>query len=315
MYWIHAQLKQGKPLTMEKIVREFERSERTINRDIRYMKKEWKAPIDFKRKENYYYYTHTTFDLPAIPMTRGELLAIFFAERVLSQSAALPYEGELRSALQKVVAEQPEVLTVQFDRLMAGLSLTEGQVRPLDVENFNRVNEAIEEHRRLRIRYFSQKRGEETERVIDPLHLYLHRDEWFLIAWCHLRGDYREFAINGERLRYLEPTGETFERPSDFHAAEYLRRSFGVEKGGEPLDVAIRFDTHESRYVRERTWHPTQRVEELPDGGLILRFQATGRTEILRWVLQHGAHAEILSPPALRAAAREEVRRMGEQYG
>jgi len=124
----------------------------------------------------------------------------------------------------------------------------------------------------------------------------------------------RDFLVSGNRFRHVEFTGEYFQRRADVDVDAYLHQGFGIEKGGEPLDVAIRFDAQEARYIRERTWPGELGKEEHPDGGLTLRFRATGQQEILRWALKYGSHAEVLAPPELRAAVREEVRRMGEKY-
>ena len=45
--------------------------------------------------------------------------------------------------------------------------------------------------------------------------------------------------------------------------------------------------------------HETQEpLEELPDGGVILRFRAGGLGEVKRWVMQWGAHAKVLAETA-----------------
>jgi len=129
MRWIHCQLRAGKRLTMKQMMDEFERSERTINRDIERMKEEWDAPIAFQRPENYYSYTNATFDLPTVQLRKGELMAIFFFDHLLSQTAATPFEHDLRRVLQKIVEELPEEVSVRFDSLPEAFSDQVGPVR------------------------------------------------------------------------------------------------------------------------------------------------------------------------------------------
>jgi predicted DNA-binding transcriptional regulator YafY len=81
------------------------------------------------------------------------------------------------------------------------------------------------------------------------------------------------------------------------------------------VDVTIRFDEHQARYIRERRWHETQKpLEELPDGEVVLRFRAGGLGEVKRWVMQWGAHAEVLEPAELRAEVATEVKKMQKMY-
>jgi predicted DNA-binding transcriptional regulator YafY len=72
---------------------------------------------------------------------------------------------------------------------------------------------------------------------------------------------------------------------------------------------------HIRRGIRERKWHETQQdLEELPDGGVILRFRTGGLGEVKRWVMQYGAHAEVLQPEHLRRAVATEMRQAAKNY-
>jgi len=114
-----------------------------------------------------------------------------------------------------------------------------------------------------------------------------------------------------ERWKVLE---DTYLPDPDFSITTWMQDAFHAERGGDPVDVVIRFDPHQASYMRERRWHETQRIEELPDGGLILRFHTGGVGEVLRWVLQFGSHAEVLEPPALRQMVIEELIAVHKKY-
>jgi predicted DNA-binding transcriptional regulator YafY len=79
--------------------------------------------------------------------------------------------------------------------------------------------------------------------------------------------------------------------------------------------VAIRFTARQARWIRERKWHNTARVEGLLDGGCILRLRVTGLGEVQRWVMQFGAEAEVLSPLSLRKKLSEEFAAALTTYG
>lgn len=315
MHWIHTRLRAGRCLTMREMKEGLEVCERTLGRDLERLRDDFDAPIRYDPRKRGYLYTDPTFDLPSIQLREGELVAIYVFDRLLSQAGAGPFEAEVRRVLQKIVAALPQEVTLRFDDLSEAFSHQVGPIRETDALLYQKLAEAVRQRRRLRVRYFSAHRNEETERLIDPYHLFKYEDEWYVAAWCHLRGEMRDFLVSGNRFREVEFTGETFERRSDVDIDAYLHQGFGIEKGGEPLEVAIRFDAQEARYIRERTWPGEQGKEEHPDGGLTLRFRATGKREILRWALQYGSQAEVLSPPELRAAARAEVQRMAERYG
>ena len=66
------------------------------------------------------------------------------------------------------------------------------------------------------------------------------------------------------------------------------------------MEVVIRFTPRQARWMRERKWHSTARVQGLLDGGCVLRLCVTGVGEVQRWVMQFGADAEVLAPASLR---------------
>lgn len=64
----------------------------------------------------------------------------------------------------------------------------------------------------------------------------------------------------------------------------------------EPRTFRIRFAPGKvADYVRERTWADAQRLEDQPDGGLILTITTRSQPELAAWVRSFGADAELLS--------------------
>jgi DNA polymerase-3 subunit epsilon len=58
-----------------------------------------------------------------------------------------------------------------------------------------RIEEALRSERRLHIRYVSAD-GEETRRVVTPLHVTAHAGYLYLVAMCHLRNEERTFRLD-----------------------------------------------------------------------------------------------------------------------
>ena len=60
--------------------------------------------------------------------------------------------------------------------------------------------------------------------------------------------------------------------------------AFAIQKGEKPVAVSIRFAPRQARWIRERRWHKTARVQERLDGGLVLQLRVAETSEIRRWV-------------------------------
>jgi proteasome accessory factor B len=78
-----------------------------------------------------------------------------------------------------------------------------------------------------------------------------------------------------------------------------------VHSGQGEFRVAVRFDELMADYVREKRWHPSQQLRDLPDGGVELRLKLSSLGEVQRWILGWGGHATVLEPPELAASVRQ----------
>ena len=74
------------------------------------------------------------------------------------------------------------------------------------------------------------------------------------------------------------------------------------------------FAPRQARWIRERKWHRSARVQEELDGALVLRLKVAETSELRRWILQFGSEAEVLSPASLRRAVGEELARAATAY-
>jgi len=140
-----------------------------------------------------------------------------------------------------------------------------------------------------------------------------YRRALYLLAWdgderraLRLAMDRMERA---ERRRHEEAV-----LPSGFDAPSELRRGFGIRASGEPEDVVLRFEARVAKYVLARDWHWTARVEEMPEGRVLLRMRTCGE-ELVRFCLEWGETVEVLEPGWLRERVVEELKGALGRYG
>jgi predicted DNA-binding transcriptional regulator YafY len=286
-------------------------SERTIYLDREFMINRLGAPISTEKEMGGWYYADRTWVLPAIMVSEGELLAFFLGRVVSQQYLGTSFEKPLRSALGKIVRYLPEHVHLDLAETARHYTITAGATVDVNPQLVLDLERAIRERRQVWMVYYTASRGERNERVVNPYHFYNVRGDWYLLAYDHRRRNIRNFHLG--RIEEWRVLDQHFEADSDFSAEEFLAQGFLTERG-EVADVTIRFDEYQARWIRERRWHATQEIEELPGGGLILRLRAGGLDEIKRWVMSYGAHAEVLEPPGLRAAVAQEVGRLAEMY-
>jgi predicted DNA-binding transcriptional regulator YafY len=313
VFWIELQIRANRYPNATTIAEHFEVSQKTAQRTLDFMRERLRMPIAYSAENRGWYYTEPYFALPAVEMTEGDLVALLLAERLARQYRGTAIGRQVEEAFAKVLQAVTNVISVDLNALAEAHSFEAAATTEPDFDRIRQLGQAIRERRRIAMKYFTAGRGELTERKADPLHLRNAAGEWYLIAWDHLRQAPRDFLIS--RIRELEITEEQFDWPSGFTLDEYLNSGFGMIRGGQLYEVEILFDEYQARWIRERDkFHPTEDREELPDGRLILRMKVTAVDGVKRFVMQYGAHAQVIKPEELQQAIREEIKAMQAIY-
>lgn len=286
-------------------------SDRTIKRDIELMRDRG-APIVYEESRHGYYYTDETYELPAMAVTEGELLAVLVAERALSSYRNSPFYERLREVFERLTGLLPKRVTVHSTDLASRVSVITEPVTDIASEVWNVLQSCLEEERTAVLHYRKPGYEEAALRIVDPYHMVAYRGEWYVIGYSHHDGEVRIYALS--RVTSCKPHSWSFTRPVGFDPAAYIDPAFGVFLGGEEQEIAVRFDASVAPKIAERRWHPNQRIEPLADGAIILRYRTNQLNQTLFWVSQWGPNAEILAPPALRRRAAEWLEAAAGRY-
>ena len=83
---------------------------------------------------------------------------------------------------------------------------------------------------------------------------------------------------------------------------------------GTPEEVAIEFSAAEAPYIREREWHPTQKLEDLPEGRVRLTLQVVVDWGLQAWIQGFGPAAIVVRPATLAAKIVKSLDEARAQY-
>ena len=217
------------------------------------------------------------------------------AEEVFVLQLALAAEAEAPSDALRALASFHERGSAQAITALAPLPVAQGDEGAV----VNLARFAATERRRLRIVYVGADLAEPTERVVWLHEVVYAEGRYYLVSWCESAGDWRRFRA--ERVLEAELLDDRFERRADLPEVATTRDLF--DDRGDVVEVEVRFSRAVARWIRER--YPDAR--ECEDGDVVVRFRAAGAGWVLRTVLQYGAEAEVLGPPAYREAVRRAV--------
>jgi predicted DNA-binding transcriptional regulator YafY len=127
---------------------------------------------------------------------------------------------------------------------------------------------------------YSPPTGEDArERIIAPYTLEPTDAGVYVIGHDETSGEIRTFKI--ERLSSAHVLPLPYKIPDEFDPVAFLKDSWRIMTGEEPVSVSLRFCPEAAPYVRERTWHASQDIKAEPDGGLILHLCIAEPREML----------------------------------
>jgi len=158
---------------------------------------------------------------------------------------------------------------------------------------------AISSRRQCVVSYRAPSGGNTEKRYrVLPLRLVVHNGAMYLHAW---QSHYKTvLLLNLQRLQKLEVLDEVGEVPPEYDPDTLEHSAFGVFIGKTMEKFELRFDAFARPYIEERSWHPSQELEPLADGGVVLRFSCTPSYEVSNWVASWQQHVEVISPKKLR---------------
>ncbi|HUF08616.1 MAG TPA: WYL domain-containing protein [Rhodothermales bacterium] len=305
-------VRSGDRLTTVRAAERFEVSSRTIASDIEYLR-QIGVPIEYDRPAGTFVLTEPFGNLPLVAIRNTDLAALLVAQHGLRALGDGVHAATLEGVADRLAAMLPETVHVEPDALARSIRFEPGPHAPVDFSLLSDLERAVAESRAVRMDYYSNSRAELTDRTVEPYTLLGYQGKWYLVAYCRLREGMRDFRL--DRIRKYRVLNERVDRDPKFDLEAYLGPAFGMFRGDRTYAVHVRFSPYQARWIREEIWHESQILTQHPDGGLDVRFQATGLPDLARWVLSYGGECEVVSPKVLRERVKGEVERMGGVYG
>jgi predicted DNA-binding transcriptional regulator YafY len=252
---------------------------------------------------------------PPMHLAFDELAALYLGRRFLEPLAGTLIWDAAQRAFRKIRAGLGEDALRYLEKLAdvfhaTAVGASDYSARSEAIDN---LMVAIEDRRIAFITYRSMRSTEPVTYDVYPYGLIYHRGSLYLVAFAPQHEEIRHYRV--DRIDAVEVQNLQFVKPADFDLKRHLERSFGVfSRNGEPLRIKIRFSPEVARYVKEKRWHPSQKLTRRKDGAVVAEFRLSATEEIKSWILSFGAKAEVLEPKSLRIDVLIEALRLLLRY-
>jgi predicted DNA-binding transcriptional regulator YafY len=297
-------------VSLAEIEAEFGCVRRTCQRMIEALQQSFPATEHYVGEDGRHYWRLPSRAIaPLLTPSAEELAAMSTAISELERDGFMFEAGRMRLLDQKVRALVPPEATARIavdeEALLEamGYAARPGPRPVLNEEVDAAIAMALKGPFHLRIAYQSRTEAAPVYRDVAPYGLLLGARR-YLVAKDLSKKDDRLRHYRVEDITEAEQLQSTFEIPEDFHLAEYAQRAFGsFHNDSEFGSVVWRFAPEAADRAKRYQFHPAQQLEELEDGSILIRFQASGHLEMCWHLYAWGDGVEVLEPPALAALA------------
>jgi predicted DNA-binding transcriptional regulator YafY len=197
----------------------------------------------------------------------------------------------------------------QLDDLVTVLSMAPRDQGQVPDSRLIVLQSMLAHSRAVLLDYHSNFKDERTRRTVEPLGLCFYAGNWHLLAFCHLRREYRDFRV--DRIKSLEPTGRQFDRSRHGDLDRLVRN---IVLPAELKPATLRFTPHAARRIGDQKYYFGFVRQYEQNGGIIMEFLVPDYDYMARWLLSFVDQVAVISPASLEQTVAALVRKLSAHY-
>lgn len=264
---------------------------KTIQRDIRTLKEEFGAPIEFDFRNNGFYLSHHGWEFFCPALQDEEMMASVFGAKVAEDIFPEPVKSQIRKAVDTQLAgNNPDFLDTAFIKT---LIVASGAKVEIDPEIFSTVFNAWQERRAIDIKYKTPD-GAISERRVEPHVLTYYNTAWYIKGYCVKSNATRIFAVH--RITSAEMTNKTFEPDKKIINSVIEGDVYDYDK---VKDVEILFAPESANYAKERKLRKGEKLTFKKDGSAVFYMPEAAPGQIIHLIMSECGNAKLLKPAEL----------------
>jgi predicted DNA-binding transcriptional regulator YafY len=293
------QLQSRRLVKAQDIADKFSISLRTVYRDIHALE-EGGVPVigeagtGYKLMEGY--------KLPPVMFNQDEASALLTAAKLVQSKTDAGISKHYISALDKIKAvlrlsEKDHI--EEIDEHIAVMNHPAIVHQPPAELYLQSLLKAISSSSVIEINYTSIEKNETTRRKVEPVGIYYLGSHWYLIAFCQMRNDYRNFRT--DKIDNLAITEEIISKTHP--PLQSFISQMSAERQVQKVVIDVEADI--VKYLGEQKYYNGFVKEEKKDEYVRMTFLTGSLMGFSRWYMLFGDHAKIVEPTELNEMISE----------
>jgi len=270
-------------------------------------------PIEATRGRYGAYRLRPGFKLPPLMFTEEEAIAVMLGLLTLQTNGLAFATPSVEGASAKLTRVLPTRLREKVQVLQQVVALGPER-RYVSIttsgERILQISEAVYKRQQVWLSYRS-KRGEQTERLVDPYGIAYWAGCWYMIGYCHLRKSMRAYRL--DRMIRAEMQQNQFEGPAHFDSVDYLVHSFGTSIPTWEIEILLEGNLSE---IQKKILTAYGNLEGQPNG-FIYRSLIDDLADTARFLVDLRCPFVVSRPPELRTALHQlaqEIHQLAESH-
>ena len=226
-------LKSKRVITAPELAEKYDVSVRTIYRDIRKLEE---AGVPVITIEGIGYSLMDGYTVAPVQFTEKEANALITAHALVNQTQDNSFMADFENAMTKISSVFRTSIQENSEKLKKNIYVLDSRgYENIESNALAELQLAVVHLNYVEINYQKADDPNITFRKIEPCALFSTQNRWILIAWCHLRKDYRAFRL--DRIKHFRILPDKFE-DRKFNLQEYFMSvPYDVDKYGPPPRV------------------------------------------------------------------------------
>lgn len=303
---ILVQLQSRRVVTATQMAESFQVSVRTIYRDIRVLEE---IGIPIIGDVGVGYSLVDGYKLPPLMFERKEAIAFLTAEKMVEKMTDLQNVQSFKSGMNKIRAllrylDQDYLSDIDDNIKVMGRDI---QSSNLPFAVMQCILQSTTEKKQIKIEYV-RPNHDPTVRVIEPIGCFHSSINWYLIAYCTLRNDYRNFRV--DRILDYELTDVPFTKEHK-SLSEFMDE---FENSEDSVQVIIRVQASDIYFLENyRCYHGWLKEETVKDY-VDVYLRVIDIDDFARWFLPFAHVAKIREPQYLEKRVKEMIDELSNLY-
>lgn len=295
---ILVRLQSRSVITAREIAEQFGISQRTVYRDIRALE-ESGVPVCGEAGTGYSLVDG--YKLPPLMFTTEEAISFLMAEKLVADLTDGDTHNLYRAGMDKiraVIRKMDKIAMEDFDTYIHVSHYGKNQPKT-NIPILQPLLRSILDKQCITISYKAGYNQKITRRTVEPLGIFFRESNWYIVAWCQLRQDYRTFKLS--RIQQILLINKKFSKVHP-DTEELLRALHGTE---EECDICVRINSNFVQFIGASKYMHGLYEEVFHDGYVIQRYRTDSPDFFCRWFLSFADNAVVIEPEHIKSRVRE----------